>query len=210
MDIIEGILTDKELKYFNEEAYAALADVVDVTLCESIYDYVNSPDADPSIVANLYKYLKTKIDSYEVEKYVRDNNILAYIDTLSPETMALQPMDYQTIIDKLDFLADNHSSILSVTVPRTKAMYTRFIKAVKEVLNDMSKAKVSPTYNNVIGRINANSFIFYVPGEKSRTTPVAKVGRTRRKWIVALNGAKYLKMCTERNIDVADRRKFSE
>ncbi len=208
MDVIPGILTERELRYFTDEDYHALAGVSAEIVCNHINNYIDDANSDPEIVNRLQTNMGSLLARYRLNKRVTDEDTIAYIDSLVPEALPQQSDEYQNVIDRLQFLEGNYTSIIVTIPPRKKPMYMDFLSSLLSVLDRMSKDEVSPTYGNLLQRIDANKFMFYVPNEKTRTTRMNRIISTRRKWTLALNGARYLQYCQENGIGAAERRRF--
>ena len=208
MDIIPGILTDHEFRYFEEKDYRALEKVADDVICRFLNDYMACPEADQGVKSDLERYMGAKLRCYALSSYVLNEKLVEYVDSIAPEAMAFQNVDYQQIVDRLQILEDDYSSLIFDVMPRKKEHYNEFLKCVTDVVQRMLKSGTTTVYQNVTERIRANSFLFYTPNEKGRRTGISKLSATKRKWTIALNGAKYLIFCNNNGIDVPERRRF--
>lgn len=208
MDIIPGILTDKEFKYFKESTYAALAAVSADILSNALNAYIDSPEADSDVVESLQEYMGSLLERYRLNKRVLDEDTISYIDSLVPETMASQDVDYTQIVEKLQFLEDSYTNLVISVAPRNRRLFDNFLKEILDVLICMHNKGVSPAYPDIMDRIKGNQFLFYSPNEKTRVTKVSRVVSARRRWTLTLNGAKYLLYCQEHGIGLQERRRF--
>ncbi len=208
MDIIPGLLTETEFRFFDSDTYEALTAVASDIVCDQINQYIDSPDADSAIVDALEAHMGDILSRFRLNKRIIDEKVIDYIDSLVPETLAQQDVDYQQIIDKLQFLEDNYTSIVINVTPSKKQDYENFVSAIFKVTCSMRSQGVNTTYPDLVSAIEDNKFIFYTPGQKTRTTKVNRVLSTRRKWTMALNGSRYLLYCQEHDIDAAERRRF--
>jgi len=208
MDIFPNLLGENELKFFNESDFMSLTCVLDDTLAKHIKDYINNPLANTEIISSLDEKFTKTIDSLTFHYTLQEMGIIDLIGRLSPETLLNTNADFGDIKTKLTFLEDNIDK-LRVTIPaRTKAAYEDFCATMRRVLQRQQEAGVQPTYPDIMKRIEANKFAFYVPNDKGHHTGTAIVNARRRQWMMCLRGLQYKEYCDNKGLNYIKRRLF--
>lgn len=208
MDIFPQMLGETEFRYFTESDYEALSGVLDDVTANYIVKYMQSPDADSSIVAAIQQNLGDRLHALTFHIELKNSGILDLVNGLSPESLAISTVDLNELINRLSFLEENQNSIRSSIPGRTSKDYAKFESAISMVVHRIVMAGDTPTYPDILKRVMANKFLFYVPGEKEHYTGVGVLNSKKRQWTLALNGARWLKYCSDNNIPFEKRSAF--
>lgn len=208
MDIFPKLLGEMEFRNFTESDYAALANVLDDVTAKYITSYASNPNADQSIVADINKYLGEKLHALTFHLELKSSGILELVNGLSPESLAMSQVDLDDLISRLSFLEENQDSIRSTIPGRSSRDCAKFESAVCNVVTRITVSGETPTYPDIPKRMAANRFLFYSPGEKEHYTGVGVLNSKKRQWTLALNGARWLKYCSENNVPFEKRSVF--
>lgn len=208
MDVLPGLLGDKEFSYFTPTDYMALKGVLNDTLASHIKDYTNSPMANPSVVSSIQQFLGPTIESLTFHEVLIERGIPELIQSTMPQHLATSGIDLDELLDKLTFLEENEDKLLTTIPARSKEDWKTFLSAMSKVESRMRSSGDKPTYTEWIKRIEANSRVFYAPREKERETGNRVFSTRKRQWMTTLRGAQYIKRCEEENIPYHERRKF--
>lgn len=209
MDPIPEIIGEAEFRNFTKETYAALAKVMDDVIASYLLDYCNAPDADASIKSDIENYLGDLLKQFTFHLLLHEKGIIDMITTLSPETvLTLSKDEIAKIKSNLTYLNDNLDLLMSSIKGRTNAEWQEFKKAYVNVLNHMRLSNLDTTYDDMLNRIEANKFIFYVPNSKGHSTRTGAVYSKKRQWLVCLRGIEFDEYCKQHGITEAMRRMF--
>jgi len=208
MDIFPKLLGETEFRNFTENDYAALANVLDDVTANYILAYKSKENADPAIVADIDQYLGEKIRALTFHLELKNSGVLDLVNGLSPESLAMSQVDLDDLIERLSFLEENQDSIRSTIPGRNSADCSRFIGAVSSTVARIVMSGGTPTYPDIPRRLEANRFLFYSPGEKEHYTGVGILNSKKRQWTLTLNGARWLKYCSEHNVPFEKRSAF--
>lgn len=208
MDIFPKLLGETEFRNFTESDYAALANVLDDVTANYIVKYMKSVGADESIVADIDKYLGQKLHALTFHIELKNSGVLDLVNGLSPESLAVSQVNLDELIERLSFLEENQDSIRSTIPGRTSRDCAAFESAVSRVVSRIVTEGGTPTYPDIPKRMAANKFLFYSPGEKEHYTGVGVLNSKKRQWTLALNGARWLKYCSDNNIPFEKRSAF--
>lgn len=208
MDVFPSLIGETEFSYFSPADYLALRGILNDVLAKDIRDYMNNPAANPAVVENIKKHLGPVIESLTMHFTMQENGTLDLVKSLVPETLPSSNMDLDKLIEQLTFLEENADKLMTTIPGRKRAEYERFLGMLSGVVHRMGQDGVSTTYPGLLARIEANSFVFYTPNEKSHNTGSQVISLRKRQWITTLRGAQFMKRCNEENISYPDRRKF--
>lgn len=208
MDVIPGLLGEKECSFFNPTDFDALRGVLNDALAKDIKEYLSNPMANPAVVNNLNLYLGETLESLTFHFVLQEMGIADLLQTVMPQHLATSGVDLDEVLEKLTFLEQNESKLLTTIPARTKVDWDRFLAAMTNVQFRMSQAGEKTTYPNWVQVLKANSFAFYVPREKPVETGNKVFATRKRQWITTLRGAQYIKRCEQENIPYHARRRF--
>lgn len=208
MDVINNILGEKELSYFNSDDFGNFLGVMDDNVARQVKRYLNSPEADQNIVDYAKKYIGDRVESLTMHFTLQEMGITQLLSKLSPEVLLSSEADIDDIYDKLKFLEQNVDKLL-VTIPaRPKSAFEQFKTSVQNVIIRMGQAGEAPTYPEIPERIAANMVLFYKPNDKGHSTGAGIVNSRRNSWLQCLRGIEYTKYCDEHGVNAVDRRAF--
>lgn len=208
MDVLPQILSDADFLYFDEEIYAAFSRILNDVICKYISTYMQSGQAIPEVVDAMQKYLGQKIEILSFPQVLKDKGILDYVTNLVPETLPGGDIDLDETVSKLSYLQDNIGKVTTVITQRTAEDYNSFLKSMIELTKKMNQCGKAPTYGDLLRRIEANKFLFYTRNEKSRNNGLGIISSRKKKWTIALWGARYIQECDKRGIQTNSRRRF--
>ncbi|MCM1218622.1 MAG: hypothetical protein NC548_29385 [Lachnospiraceae bacterium] len=208
MDVFPSLIGELEFSFFSPADYAALRGVLNDVLANDMRAYIDNPLSNPAIVANINKHLGSTIEGLTMHFIMAENGTLELVKSLVPETLPSSNVDLDSLIEKLTFLEQNESKLMTVIPGRKRADYDAFISAINGVLDRMSLNDTTPTYPDILSRIEANSFVFYSPNEKAHNTGSQIISLRKRQWTTVLRGAQFMKRCNEENISYPERRRF--
>lgn len=208
MEIIPGILGEAEFAYFNENDYGNLRGVLNTALAGHLKSYLNTPNANPKVVADINKYLGDEIVGLTMHKVMQEKGITDMVTSLSPETLLTVIEEKPEIREQLTYLAENFDKLRVTIKPATKADYERFESSVLSVLQRMSADGIVPTFPDIRLRLDANKFIFYKSNGKLQSTGVGILNAKHQQWRLCLNGLLFKEYCDEKNINYVARRVF--
>lgn len=208
MDVFPSLLGETEFSYFSPSDYLKLRGVLNDVLAKDIRDYMQNPAANPAVVEGIRKHLGPTIESLTMHFTMQENGTLDLVKSLVPETLPSSNVDLVKLIDQLKFLEDNADKLMTTIPGRKRADYDEFHGMITGVVARMQMDGVKPTYPDLVKRIEANSFVFYTPNEKSHNTGSQIISLRKRQWITVLRGAQFMLRCNEENISYPERRKF--
>lgn len=208
MDIFPGLLGDKELTFFSPEDYNALKGVLNDVLAKDIKTYCSSAEANADVISDINKYLGSTLESLTLHFTLQEKGLPQLIQGILPEHLLSSGVDLNELVEKLEFLEANESKLLTAIPARNKDDYKNFISSLTRVSERMKKAGTKPTYDDMVKRIEANSFIFYTPREKASETGNRLFAMRKRQWMTTLRGAQYFQRCEAEHIPYHERRKF--
>lgn len=208
MDVFPEVLGEKEFSYFPSTTYYHLSNVLNDSLAKQLKAYMANPDANQAVVSHIKENLGDTIESLTMHFTLQEKGIPELIQKLTPDTLLTSGIDLDEVIEKLTFLEDNYSKVLTSIPSRTKDQWLNFRRDVNEALGHIYGCGEQPTYPNIMERLDANSFMFYTPNEKPHGTKVSIINLKKRQWMLALKGARYAKRCDAEGIPYLDRRKF--
>ena len=208
MDILPNLLGEAEFRFFTEQDYLALSDILDDSLALWIKRYVENPDADAKVVEDIREHMWSLVESLTFHFKLQEMGMVELIRGLSPENIVQSGIDEESVIKKLKFLEDNIGKLRTVISPRTKTMYENFIASIKGVLSRMSLEGATPTYPDIIKRIESNKFVFYVPNDKGHNTGMNLINSRKKAWTMCLRGLEYKQYCDNAGINYIVRRLF--
>lgn len=200
MDILPKILGEKEFKHFTKSDYAALSSVLDDVTARYLQDYCANPNADKEVVTAIEENLSGSITSLTFHLELKKRGLIDLVQGLAPESLVYADVNLDELIEKLSYLEEHQGDIKSTIPGRCKDDFRRFEAAVSGVISRIYASGSTPTYPDIMERLSANKFLFYQTGEKEHTTGVGILNSKKRQWTLALNGAKWLKYCNERNL----------
>ena len=208
MDVFPDLIGENEFAFFDENTYKALSGVMDDLIASYLKDYCANSNARPEIVKSIRDNLGETIDKMTFHLVLHDRGIPDLVTHISPESILDMNVDRDTIYNDLKFLEDNIDNLIPNIAGRSKTDWETFRDELVRAMTRMSSAGVSPTYPDILGRVDANKFIFYVPNAKGHSTRTGVINSKRRQWTMCLRGIEYDRYCTEHNLSVSQRRVF--
>lgn len=208
MDIFPKLLGEAEFRNFTESDYAALAAVLDDVTANYICQYRDNPDADQTIVKDINQYLGEILRSLTFHLELKNSGVIELVQSLAPESLPYSQDNLDELIERLSYLEKNQNNIRATIPHRTSSDCAKFGSAIFGVVSRMLQQGITPTYPDIPRRFEANKFLFYQSGEKDHSTGVGILNSKKRQWVLALNGARWLKYCAENNIPYESRSAF--
>ncbi len=208
MVIFPEVLGETEFSMFQQKEFEALSLVLDDTLAKYIKTYMENPEANPDTVESVKKNIGDLVTDLTLHQVLQERGITTLLASLSPESMLTSGADLKDIKEKLTFLEENVDRVRTVIMPRPKVAFEAFRSAMVSLCSRMKSEGVTPTFENIIARIDSNRFMFYVPNDKGHTTGVNIINSRRRYWTMCLRGLEYHEYCEQHGIDYIRRRVF--
>lgn len=208
MDIFPNLIGETEFKYFDEGTYSAMKGVLDEVTAKYLLDYINNPAALPDIVSAIKGNLGHTIDELTFHIVLKERGVVELVRNLSPESLPTVSIDLDELISSLTFLENNIDKVRTTIPARTSSGYHTFVDSMSCVMTRILMSGETPTYPDIMDRIKANKFLFYTTGEKDHSTGVGILSSKRRQWVVALNGARWMKYCNDSHVSQVERSKF--
>lgn len=208
MDIIPGVLGEAEFSLFTEATYGAFYKVMNFAIAKYLKRYLNEPDADAKIKADIQKYLGDVIVGMTMHDEMIQMGIPELVTTLSPATLLSVAATNPDIKDKLEYLYDNYNKLRVTIQPTTKEDFENFEAEIDTLLMCMQASGVATTYPNMAERFKANRFIFYKPNGKVMNTGVGILNSKHSQWMICLKGLRFKEYCDAKDIDYLKRRAF--
>lgn len=208
MDVFPSLIGETEFSFYTPGDFLALRGVLNDVLAKDIQNYMNNPMARPEIVARIKENLGPTIESLTMHFTMAENGTFDLVRSLVPETLPSSGADLPKLIEQLTFLESNAPKLLTQIPGRKRADYDSFLSSLSGVLSRMKAENVTPTYPDLLERVEANSFVFYTPNEKSHNTGSSIISMRKRQWTTVLRGAQFMQRCNEENISYPERRKF--
>lgn len=208
MDIIPGLITDKEFKYFEVDDYVALGKLLNDMSAKYIKSYMENPDADKRVVDYMENFLGTIIESMTFHFTLQEKGIIDLVTYITPEALVGSDINYDDAYEKLKFLEDNIDKLRMMIPIRNKDDWTAFRSRMDNLVLRMRAANDAPTYPDFLDRLDVNKFVFYKPNEKSHSTRSGIISSKRRQWAMCLRGIEFIRHCESNNIPVLNRRVF--
>lgn len=209
MDVFPGLIGEKEFSYFTPGDYLALRGVLNDVLAKDLSDYMSNPAANQAVVMEMQKNIGSAIESLTMHFTMSENGTFDLVRSLVPETLPTSnEVDVDELIAKLTFLEQNAPKLMTSIPGRKRIDYDTFLGMLHRVCHRMEEAGEDTTYPDIVGRVEANSFVFYSPNEKPHQTGSQIISLRKRQWQTTLRGAQYMKRCNEEGINYLERRKF--
>lgn len=208
MDIIPGLLTENEFRYFTARTYEALLNVTDDVIASYLLEYLENQNADKKILEMMEACCGSTVRSLTFHRIIRERGILETISKLSPEAVAMSGEDYSEVYKQLKFLEDNRRLLLSRVPKRSLEDFQTFQLEVTLLIDRMSRAGVVPTYSDVLQRLDSNRFLFYTPTDKGHSTYASIVTTRENTWVMVLRGIEYRNYCDEHSVEMSRRAVF--
>lgn len=208
MDVINGILGEKEFSYFTESDFGRFVKVMDDTVANMVMSYLTDPAANPTIVQHIQHHIGDILRVRTLHKQLHEDGTLQLLRTISPETILSAEIDLDVVYAKLKDLNEISGDILSYMPAREKEDFNAFCGAVDSVLIRIREAGDKPTYPEVKKRLQANSFLFYKPNDRGHATGVGIINYSEQRWKECLHGIEYMRYCEGNGISPIARRAF--
>lgn len=208
MDVFPELIGEKELSYYTPSDYLALRGVLNDVLARDVVAYTKNPLANPGVVKAIEENLGSALESLTMHFTLMENGTFDLVKSLVPETLATASVDYDDLIERLTFLEENANKLLTVIPGRKRIDYDKFRASIAAVVERIRQAGDTPTYPDLLQRVDENSFVFYVPNEKDHSTFSGVINQRKRQWTTVLQGARYIKRCNEEKVSYPDRRRF--
>lgn len=208
MDVIMGLIGEKECSYFTPTDYNKLRGVLNAELSRDIKEYLSNPGANPSVVEAINLYLGDALEILTFHFTLQEKGIPELLQTVMPQHLTTSGVDLDEVLEKLTFLEQNESKLLTAIPARTKEDWESFLSAMRGVESRIVAAGDKPTYANWGKRLQSNSFAFYTPREKPVDTGNRLFAIRKRQWVTTLRGAQYIKRCEQEGIPYHERRSF--
>lgn len=209
MDVIPMLLGETEFKFMDSKDYQIFSGVLDDNLARYIVNYMKDPNADQTVVAKIKSNIGDDVESFTYHIVLRENGTIDLIRNLTPELLLSSDEAFITdTFEKLSSLEENLHKLRAVIPARRKNEYTAFISMIQMLLAKIHASGSQPTYPDIINRIQSNSFVFYNPKIKDRSTGCGVVESRKYIWQVCLNGIRYEYYCRKHAIDLSKRMLF--
>lgn len=208
MNIIPGLLTDKEFRYFKPEDYLALGKLLNDVSAGYLKTYIDNPRADPYVVDCIQQFLGATIESLTFHFVLQEKGITDLVAHITPESLVGGNVDLDDAYEKLKFLEDNVDKLRMAIPVRSKDDWLEFRECMERLVERMAVESESPTYHNMLELLDDNKFIFYKPNEKQHSTKSGIIASKRRQWTMCLRGIEFLQHCSRNGVQVLNRRVF--
>lgn len=206
MDVIPGVLGEKEFTFMNDDTLKSLGPLVDDKMATILEKYMADPNADQGVVNRIRYCIGDDIEKHSFHFQVIDSGVVNNIRTLNITTLAYSQIDLDEFEKQLQFLEDNKNKMYAYIEPRSKKDFEVFLKNITELNKSMSG--LPRDYTNLPERVMANKDFFYSPREKSRPTRLGMIINRSRDCSMALAGIKFIKYCNTKEVPDWMRREF--
>ena len=206
MDVIPGIFGEKEFAAMDDNTIRVLGTLLDDKVALVLKNYLDNPEADKEIVDRVSLLIGDKIAKCTFHMEVIDSGVIDLLKSLSYQSLAYGDLNYDYIIQQLEFLEENKHKLKGYIEPRESKNFAEFLKCMKDLSTTMiGKPK---DYDNLTARVKANKEFFCSAHERNRPTRIGIAISKTNEWEIELQGARYLKYCNENNITGWMRREF--
>lgn len=208
MEIFPNLLSETEFKLFTAETYSALKGVLDDVLCGYLREYLAQPNTDAYVVDCIQNFLGHTIETMTFHNVLKERGIVELVSKISPETILSAEMNLKDAREKLEFLYANEGKCLTHIPSRTKEAWETFYAAMENLVARALATGETLQYPDLVERVKANKFIFYIPNGKSHSTGCGVINSRRRQWLICLRGLQYMEYCDANNVSAVARRVF--
>lgn len=206
MDVIPGVLGEKEFTFMDDETLKSLGPLVDDKMATILKRYMADPQADQGVVQRILNCIGDDIDKHSFHLQVADSGVINNIRTLTITTLAYSQLDLDEFEQQLQFLEDNKNKMHAYIEPRSKKDFEVFLKNITNLNKAM--CGLPRDYTNLPERVLANKDFFYSPREKSRPTRLGMIINKSKDCSMALSGIKFIKYCNKKEVPDWMRREF--
>lgn len=204
--IIPMLLSDNELKFFDEEEYCVLNNLMNEYIARQLYKYCNNPDADKEVVSQINRYCGKKMNGIINTDFFKDPNIQSLIkDVMSMNMTSLTPDEQVTMQNKLKKIESVLENCETEIQPRNKEDYDKFCRLMVVVVEKVKAAGLEPICNNISESIKQNSEVLYKRYEGTRTLPSKIAKRFHTGWYSSKRALEWNDYCNENKIPIEDR-----
>jgi hypothetical protein len=153
MDVLNGMITEEDMRHYAQDKINALNPLIDDVLAKMLKDYMHNENADKTLVAIMQDVFGNKIDKLiysmnpDFKEQLEDLNTLSICNITDPDKV-LQILQYDSNL------------ITPVIQPRLKSDFDDFVSLFT------SPASV---------RIMKNKLLFFTPHAKQKQTYVYKL-----------------------------------
>lgn len=210
MDIIEGILSEEELRYFDEDGYEAFNKVLDDVLAETLLEYITGTGQDPEVLASVKKHMGRTITNLTFPKTVKDMGVIGMIRMLSIPAIVrgvYSDESLATILTQLQFLENNFDKIHMRSPIRTAKEFRDFESALNRAIISGTAAGAKLNYTNT-NALRANSFLFYTPRDTGKSLGLDSLITGHTTWRKYLMCILYKNACDRFGVPAVERRDF--
>lgn len=208
MDVIHGILGEKEFLYFTKEDFDAFVKVLDDTVANMVIKYTEDSAADQNVVNHINDHIGDVLRIRTLHKRLQEKGVPQMLKTISPETILTAEVDIDEVYNNLKDLESVSDDIMSFMPARKKSDFELFKKHIDMVLSRIIANHERPTYPEIPARIKANSFLFYKPNDRGSGTGVGIINATKSAWRQCLRGIEWDRYCRSHSISPIVRRAF--
>lgn len=208
MDVIEGILGEAEMSMFDADDFGDFYVVLNNLTAWRIREYMQSPDANPSVVEHINKHIGEAVKSLTIAKVLQEEGVMEMLTNINPGTILVYARNNPDCYNKLKMLEDNYTSLRPNNNPPTSKDFQRFKSMLSRVLDRMKANGMTPTYPDIMRRVQENSFLFYSPHMAPRGNNVGMLLTRRNIWHMCFKGLDFDRYCVENGITNAQRRLF--
>ena len=206
MDVIPGILGEKEFAFMDDETLKSLGPLVDDKMATILKKYLSDPQADKSIVQRIVTLIGDDIEKHSFHLQVINSGVINNIRTLAITALACSQINLDEFEEQLQFLEDNKGKMRAYIEPRSKKDFEAFFKHITEL--NKSMCGLPRDYTNLPERVMANRDFFYSTKEKRRQTRLGMVINKSTDCAMALSGIKFIKYCNQKEVPDWLRREF--
>lgn len=195
MDLIENIITEKNVQEMSDSCIKCLGTLVDDQLGALLIQYLESPDADPATRERVDKLIGDQIRASVFHFKVLDMKLPDLVRGFSLDTLSSSPELWDTYIESFTWLAENMSHLRSTIPKRESVNFKQFISSL-------------PKDRELHQLIRANQSLFYVPYEKERYTRISVIVSRAKDIKMAIDACRYLQYTSAKHLSMASRRTF--
>jgi hypothetical protein len=177
MDILQGLISEREFMDMSDSTVEAFARLLDDKLSMRIFAYYNNEGADAEVKQRIDAKLMPTIERMLFNKAVEERGLVELVTRISLDELKYLNIDRAKAVRDLEWLSANKDKLKAYIEPRRKEDFEAF-------LEDLSKP--------IRIKVKQNIEMFYNRYERSRRTGVGSLITQSVTWEMALKGLKYL------------------
>lgn len=203
--IIEQLLSEAELINMDADDYGDVRGILNRGLARDFDNYLNNPQANPKVKADVEKYLGSRIRSLLFPDTLKAEGVVQAVMDLHLADIAEGIYDCDAKLPLLERAVASSKDLIDVYPLRPKSAYDNYYKMMTRLERE---AKTPFYYKDQAQRLAYNKDFLYDKVKTAAYTGLSPLIRKQTTINMAIRGIQYLQRATAEGIDEVDRRFF--